>query len=143
MKLILPDLRQTTGYTCGLTCARIIYDFLGVRGKLPAATPHDGTDPMALESAFRVSGLSVQSGTMDLRDLWHHTRQGRPVVCLVTYQGCGHYVVVGGVERNRVHYQCPEIGPSAEYASEFEKKWQDLSHRWGHDFKHHGVAVWV
>lgn len=140
--LTLPDLRQRDGFSCGPTSAAIVLQHLGRTSprSFPSCSPVDGTDPLALVPVFRRAGLAVQSGEMSIADLRHHTRQGRPVVCLVQMDGSyGHYVVVGGVWRRRVYYQCPTRGPWSESATVFASRWWDM----GRDVKyyHFGIAV--
>lgn len=138
----LPDLRQKADHDCGQTAARVVYQFFGLRGRAPQGTPIDGTDPRTLETAFRIAGLAVQSGTMDAADLKHHTGRGRPVACLVTEpDGTGHWVVVGGVRRGRVFFHCPVEGAKAEPVAAFAARWHD-SDRVAVRYERWGIAAW-
>jgi ABC-type bacteriocin/lantibiotic exporter with double-glycine peptidase domain len=139
----LPDIRQKDGWSCGPTAAAIVLTHLEVPvpKSIPIGSPVDGTDPLALVSFFRQAGLAVQAGEMTLDDLAHHTKLGRPVICLMRDDGDGHYVVVAGVERRRrVLYQCPAYGPKAEPVGRFGKRWWDQ----GRDCRYEkwGVAVY-
>jgi hypothetical protein len=62
---------------------------------------------------------------MVVADLAHHTRLGRPVVCLVQSANMGHYVVVRGIARRRLSYHCPSNGPLIQGVSEFDARWFD------------------
>ena len=141
--LQLPEIRQKGEYDCGPTARKIVEDYLGIRIPTVHATPVDGLSPSALENAFRKAGACVLSGNMTISDLRHQTRLGRPVVCLVTHKGEGHYVVVAGVGTRYVHYQCPDEGRRMELDSRFLQQWYDHSARWGYDYKCWGIAVWV
>ena len=140
--LSLPDCRQRDDWSCGQTAARVVFQFHGFRGRSPQGSPIDGTDPRSLETAFLAAGLLVQSGEMTPADLRHHTRLGRPVVCLVTEpDGVGHYVVVGGLLRGRVRYHCPTVGASSEPVAAFDARWHD-SDRVAVRYTRWGIAVW-
>lgn len=142
MVIDLPDYRQPTDASCGQTAAKVVYGYFGRRGVRPQGTPIDGTDPRTLESALRLAGLVVQSGSMDADDLKHHTRKGRPVVCLVTEaDGTGHWVVVAGVRRGRVHFHCPLVGPRVEPVAAFAARWHD-SDRVAVRYEQWGIACW-
>jgi hypothetical protein len=117
----------------------------GVRVAPPPADPLDGLHPSYLEPALRRAGLKTCSGEMDLGDLRHHTRRGRPVVCLVRLGDTGHYVVVGGVARGRVHLHCPARGPlrvPADGPGGFPAAWDDID-RHGQRFSRWGLACWA
>jgi len=136
--LDLPVKLQANGWSCGEAAARIVFEFHGARGKKPRSSPIDGTDPRAMETSLWLSGLSVQAGSMDLDDLRHHTRKGRPVICLVTEaSGEGHWVVCAGVTRGYVWYSCPADGACKERVASFEARWADVDRmgvryvRWG------------
>lgn len=142
VKIQLPDIRQDEDSAeCALVAASIVWQHFGTRTRIIPNTPLDGTSPDTLESVLWESGLSVISGSMDLDDLRYHTRRGRPVISLVTeHDGTGHYVVVCGVERNHVYYQCPLDGPTKERSEDFEVRWQDRTRR-GVAYSHWGIAV--
>lgn len=140
MILELPDTRQTNGWSCGEAAARVVFKYYEIKGRAPVASPIDGTDPRTLETSLWLAKLSVQAGSMDLDDLRYHTRRGRPVICLVTEGDTGHWVVVAGLERGRVRYQCPIDGPCVEPAAAFEARWQDVD-RMGVRYVRWGISV--
>lgn len=100
----------------------------------------DGTDPRVLEALFRAAGLPVVSGEMTVEDLRHHARQGRPVVCLVSRNGTGHYIVSKGVRYRRVHAMCPADGSVDFGVDDFEQCWRDVC-RDGTVMTNWGIAV--
>lgn len=143
----LPDVRQRDTWDCGpaaVTCVLRAYGW----GKRDAAfavadlgNPATGTDPFAIESRLQYLGFdSHVCHGMTVDDLRHHTRQGRPVLCPVTWGGEGHYVTVGEVSRGRVAYQCPTDGPCRDRFADWLAAWQDW-HRAGATLHRFGVAV--
>lgn len=139
--LKLPDVRQRTGWDCGLACAEIVARFWGypaapLLAKLPA-TPLDGLDPRTLEAGLRAEGFNVLAGEMSLSDLASQTAQGRPVVCCAS----GHWVVVAGVTRSRVHYQDPFLGPRRERIDAWLARWCD-GDRSGAQYDKFGISAW-
>ena len=144
--IALPDLRQNAQHDCGYTAVLIVLKHLRRR-----VTPGDlaplscnvinGTDPRAIESMLRGVGLRVISGEMSLQDLHHHTTIGRPVICLVSASGVGHYVVVAGVEFDRIHYQDPAEGPMDQPKPSWKRSWHDID-RMGATYRSWGIAVW-
>lgn len=142
----LPDIRQGGSWDCGLVAARVVLGAHRKRLTPPiraalGSDPVDGTDPRAMETAFRLAGLGVISGEMTLDDLAHQTLLGRPVVCLVTWSTVGHYVVVQAVKADRIHIQDPEDGPTTVSVRTLEKGWRDL-HRLGAVYRSWGIATW-
>lgn len=141
--ITLPDLRQQTDYDCGAVCCRIVWSHFKI-GKRPTLTTEiDGTDPRAIESAMRLSGLPVISGTMTLGDLAWFTKTKRPVIVLAkcsTEPTIGHYMVCAGQRDRRLHFQCPTRGPIAETPRRFDKRWHDVD-RHGVAFRRWGIVV--
>lgn len=158
----LPDIRQPDWdrpaaevIACGQGVLECIWTHFDVAIRPVPVTPMDGVGPDTLEAALWHSGLRVQSGTMDLNDLAHHTKKGRPVICLITEDTTGHWVVVQRVKTRLVmrkgwakakkiryvHLQCPTIGPYWEPARVFVRRWRDRTHRRGTIYKHWGIAV--
>lgn len=135
------DIRQTDGHSCGDVAQDIVFDFFGVRPPAPGLSSEpDGLHPAVIEATFRKAGMRVQSGSMDTRDLKHHIAQGRLVLCPIDLFG-GHWVVVRGVSRAYVHYQCPTEGRQRKIHESWNGLWRD-STRSGHSFDHWGIAVW-
>ncbi len=135
-----PDIRQRDTDDCGEAARDCVLRFLGVRGAArQIATATDGTHPSTMEAAFRLAGVLVQSGTMSVADLQHHTTQGRPVVCPVALHG-GHWVTIRGVARGFVYFQCSVDGRLQLKLAAWLDIWRD-STRAGHDFDAWGIAV--
>jgi hypothetical protein len=143
MILDLADLRQRDDWGCGRVAAAVVHAYLGSKGRHPHATPIDGTDPASMEASLWRSGVAVQAGAMDVDDLRYHTRRGRPVIALVTEaSGEGHWIVVAGIERGRVWFQCPVQGPMVEPVASFEARWIDETGRRGVTWSRWGIACW-
>jgi hypothetical protein len=141
MPIELPDIRQDTGSDCGKAVATCVWELRGVKKRPIPWTPLDGTAPDTLEAVLWQSGLSLQSGCMDIGDLKYHTSKGRPVICLLTEAGVtGHWVVVSGVRYRQVHFHCPIDGPSFEPIVDFERRWLDQTRR-GEVYVRWGIAV--
>lgn len=135
--LTIPDIRQREDYDCGAAALDAVASYWGLRARGPAklANAVHGMAPDTVEAVLRALGLSVLSGEMTVADLRHLTREGRPVLCPVAVRG-GHWVVVRGVERGRVHVHCPIEGPAAWRLADWEAGWADSTRgrefvRWG------------
>jgi predicted double-glycine peptidase len=125
----IPDVRQSTGYTCGPAAVRAALSAVGYEfseADLAAAmgTTTAGTSPRGMLAALRTMGFDFTAGTMDLSDLAHFTRRGCPVVCLTTLVG-GHYVTVAGLDRRCVHYHDPLAGTLWFPRRHFLDRWHD------------------
>jgi ABC-type bacteriocin/lantibiotic exporter with double-glycine peptidase domain len=139
-----PDVRQSGDYDCGSAVIDGLFKFLGARtcanvAMMGLATESDGLHPSTIEAVLRRAGLRIQSGTMTIADLKHHTAQNRPVLCPIDVYG-GHWVTVLGVGSKRVHYHCPTRGLCSESHESWKANWRD-STRAGHAFDTWGIAV--
>ena len=138
-----PDIRQTAGYDCGDAIADSVFKHFNVRtcsAVIGLATEDTGLHPSTLHAALRRAGLRVQSGSMLIADLKHHTRLGRPVLCPVAAYG-GHWVAVLGVTPRRVAYHCPVRGLVRETHDSWTANWRDATND-GHAFDSWGIATW-
>ena len=141
MLLDIPPVMQETDSDCGPAAFRAVVKFWGVRGAVvPAHCERNGCSPDALEVALSLAGLTTVSGFLDVPALKYLTGRGWPVICLVTLDGTGHYVVVRGVQYRVVPLHCPSRGAARHPAVEFESLWADVS-RFGAVYDQWGVAV--
>lgn len=156
MILDLPDPRAKgrpiEGYECGDLAVRCVMRFHGLRQRerlVALSEPVHGADPASLTS-FVVSPLGEPlrwaHGSMTVPDLRHYADTGRPVLTLVqadTADGRteGHYVVVAGVARRRVHYLDPFSGMRAMREAEWDTRWHDTG-RFGTLFRRWGLVAW-
>jgi hypothetical protein len=141
MILALPDVRQPDDHSCGPAAVACVDRFFGRSVMvLPLANPVQGCSPDVVEGEFRRRTWGVVSGTMRVDDLKHLTATGRPVLCPVSLLG-GHWVVVAGVERNRVHYHCPLNGRESVPVKRWYEIWTDETVK-GHPYRHWGICAW-
>lgn len=133
---------------CGAVAAAVALDLCGfpadesterVALGLPV-TPLDGVDPRTMEAFLRRQGLRVQSGEMTVPDLRHHTREGRPVLCLTRQDG-GHWVTVVRVYGPAVWYHDPAAGGRSATWKQWEAGWYDVD-RYGVEYRRFGIACW-
>lgn len=141
MRLLdLHDHRQVSAHDCGPTAFRIVCDYFGKAPPAPVSCTIMGLGPDYLESHLRMAGFAVQFGSMTIADLRHHQEQDRPVICLVNYDGEGHYIVSRGVSRGRVYFICPTKGSLWLPVLDFQMIWTDV-HRLGPTLQQFGIAV--
>jgi len=141
----LPDFRQEGNWDCGRVVFRILCRHWQTEpdAKLASlANPVVGLAPDSLWSALITQGFRVLMGSLTVDLLRDLTKRGIPVACLIQMDGCGHWVVVSGVRRGKVHFQCPLRGPSAVPIAQWETDWID-SHWSGGQFHQFGIAAFL
>ena len=142
--LDVPVLRQNADHDCGRAAAEAACLTVGAKFD-PAkfrADPLDGIDPAGMETQLRELGLFVAAGNMDVALLRAVTAVGRPVLTPIQVDGNGHWVVVRGVCRNKVHVMDPYPSGRAVYtAAEFLAAWHDSTRRGWH-LRQWGLVVW-
>jgi ABC-type bacteriocin/lantibiotic exporter with double-glycine peptidase domain len=144
MLLDLPDVRQTADHACGSAVIECVRRFWRVKEK-PADLSNEiqGLSPDTLAAVLRAMGCRVRAGEMlgDIADLQHYTKLGMPVCCPITVAAGGHWVVVRGVARRKVWYQCPTWGPSSLPLASWLDCWRDVSAESLASFDRWGVVV--
>jgi ABC-type bacteriocin/lantibiotic exporter with double-glycine peptidase domain len=143
--ITLADMRQKTDYDCGVVAVKVLLKALGKRltpdnMKHLSTSPVDGTDPRSIESLLRKLGLHVLSGEMTWNDLVYFT-QTRPVICLITLDSIGHWVVASGIKDGRMHYQDPSEGPKNLGKKKWHDVWKDID-RLGAVYRQWGITAW-
>jgi ABC-type bacteriocin/lantibiotic exporter with double-glycine peptidase domain len=143
--ITLSDMRQKNGYDCGIVAVKVLLKALGKRltpeNEISLSTsPIDGTDPRSIESLLRKLGLHVLSGEMSWQDLAYFT-QTRPVICLITLDNVGHWVVASGLKDGKLHYQDPSGGPRSLGKKKWHDVWCDID-RLGAIYRQWGIAAW-
>ena len=140
-----PLVLQKRSHDCGPAVVEAALRFLGVDPtpilKVLPLTEWDGLDPRSIEGVLRGQGLRVLSGESEICDLQHAARLGRPVLCLITLSGMGHWVASKGVLRGQVHYHDPSHGPRKMSVGEWTKRWYDRD-RSGIQWRQFGLQVW-
>jgi predicted double-glycine peptidase len=154
-ELRLPDVRQSTPYTCGAAALQAVLAYYGIEAREDdlaralGTTPEDGAPPDAIVRIARERGLTAEPREgMTLEELRRTVSRGEPV--LVALQAWpdrprshfaddwddGHYVVVIAVERDRVIVEDPSLLGSRGVLSRaaFLDRWhdQDRRRRWVH-----------
>lgn len=145
-ELRLPDVQQTTDYTCGPSALQAVLAYFGAdhrEAELAAemgATPKDGVPPEAIVRAARAHGLSAElRENLQIADLAQAVRRGIPVLValqawpdapIADYSQAwndGHYVVVLSVERDRLIFEDPSLLGSRGVLSprDFDRRWHD------------------
>jgi hypothetical protein len=143
--ITLSDVRQKSQYDCGIVAVKVLLRALGKRLtpdniKALSTSPIDGTDPRAIEALLRKLGLHVLSGEMTWNDLVYFT-QTRPVICLITHDGVGHWVVASGIKDGKMHYHDPSNGPLYMGKKKWHETWSDID-RLGAVYRQWGIAAW-
>jgi ABC-type bacteriocin/lantibiotic exporter with double-glycine peptidase domain len=137
----VPERRQRAEFDCGAAVYACITAYWEGRGRRLKADPLHGTPPDQLEPSFRGAGYNVLSGEMDVATLRALCGQGWPVACLIQSEGVGHWVVVRGVARGKVHFMDPADGFRSLPESSWQSSWVDTDRR-GTVYRGHGLAVW-
>lgn len=143
MLLKISDVRQEAEHDCGAAAVEAVLRFHDVDPRrhskvISLANAVDGMSPATVEAVLRSLGLAVLSGTMTAADLRHLCDTRRPVLCPTAHRG-GHWVVVRGVARRRVHFHCPVDGPASLPIATWNTLWQD-STRAGHEYACWGIC---
>jgi hypothetical protein len=146
VELAVPDVRQSTDYTCGASALQAVlaYYGIGVRedelSKEMAATPRDGVPPEAIVRVARAHGLTADMReNMTVDDLGAALLERRPVIVelqawadghhtdWVNDWDDGHYAVVIALEGDRLIFEDPSLLGSRAVLPrlEFEKRWHD------------------
>jgi ABC-type bacteriocin/lantibiotic exporter with double-glycine peptidase domain len=134
----IPDVRQATDHGCASACIDALCDFWSRRRPPRDLANHvQGMAPETVESVFRDRGFQVMRGELYTPLLQALTKTGVPVMCAVTIEDCGHWVIVRGVGCGKVYYHDPEVGPTSVRVKDWEEIWEGYSeagqqyHRWG------------
>jgi uncharacterized protein len=146
-ELPVPDVRQSTAYTCGAAALQAVLAYYGIDSREDrlstqmGATPSDGIPPEAIVRTARAYGLAAElRENMTVEQLATEVRDGRPVI--VELQAWadpprsdwesdwddGHYAVVIGIEGNELVFEDPSVLGSRVQLSrpEFEARWHDV-----------------
>jgi predicted double-glycine peptidase len=142
----VPDVRQSTGYTCGASALQAVLAYWGIEereDRLAArlhSTPAAGTNPLEILRVAREFGLSadLREG-LDLADLEAALAAGTPVI--VDLQAWrdkadlpwaetwdeGHYMVLLGMDSDNLYFEDPSLLGSRGVISrsEFVDRWHD------------------
>ena len=142
--ITLSDIRQKTDYDCGIVAVEVLLKALNMRltadrSLALSTSPIDGTDPRSIEALLRKLHLHVISGEMLWDDLVYFT-QTRPVICLVTFDSIGHWVVASGLKDRRMHYHDPSLGAQSLGKRKWLEVWKDVD-RLGAVYRQWGITA--
>lgn len=147
--LRLPDVRQTTDYSCGPTALQAVLGYYGEEHfeedlmELCKADPNEGTPPERLAEAARSLGFQTEiRQNMTLDDLQASVQQGIPVIIAAqawrnqdqlntpwsNIWDSGHWMVTVGMDENNVYFEDPSILGSLGSIprEEFLQRWHDI-----------------
>lgn len=145
--LQLPDVRQATPYTCGVSASQAILMYYGIdarEGRLAeefGTTEEAGTSPEQIIAGLASYGLTatIKENTT-LEDLRANLKQGWPTMVAIqawleTYPAPdwsknwedGHWVIVVGMDKEKVYFEDPSILGSCGWLTqtEFLARWHD------------------
>ena len=139
--LDVPDIRQDSEFDCGAAAVDAVCRYHRIRktNVKDLTNAVQGLGPDTARAILTGLGLIVLAGPMQVEDLQHLTRTNRPVLCPVNLYG-GHWVVVRGVERGGVYFQCPTQGRLRLSMSKWLDEWVSYSET-GHMFHQWGIAT--
>ena len=146
--LPVPDTRQSTNYSCGAAALQAVLSYYGVDTREDrlmvelGSDPENGTSPQAMVRIARHHGLEAElRESMTIDDLAELVAQGTPtIVCCQAWREesqkkpwaddweDGHYMVVIGVDDQRVYFEDPSLLGSRGQISRasFEERWHDV-----------------
>lgn len=125
-RIPLPDLIQSSNYSCGAVCLESIARYFGVGPAseedfihLVQSDPDLGTPPPNIIQAAEDLGLVVsEHHNLSLRDLFHFLDAGQPVLCVIQAWGSperyaqeqsGHYVVAIDYDGSNLYFMDPML----------------------------------
>ena len=160
--IALPNIRQTTDYTCGAASLLSVLNYYGLYEDSEMDLAEElnsdeewGTEPINIIKVAQRYGLTTHEfKNMTFRKLEEFVKGGIPV--LVAYQAwseeeggwedCwldGHYSVVVDVDAENVYFEDPSLGAGeVGYIprEEFLSRWHDVD-RDGNELKQYGLAL--
>lgn len=148
MRLKIPYFRQEKNTTCGVACVRMIFSFYGKElneFELEEACETGWLGNICSELVRGVKKIGLEAEEVEnvsIEFLQNELRENRPLIALldpaVLYggiEGFGHFVVIKGLEDDKIHYNDPDLDKDlTKSISDFMKAWKKFS------FK--GVRIW-
>lgn len=144
--LAVPDTRQSTNYSCGAAALQAVLAYYGREVREDrlmrelGSDAEQGTSPGAIVRVARSYGLLADlRQSMQIEDLQQLVRDGFPtIVCAQAWRegsqswsedwDDGHYLVVIGVDEERVYFEDPSLlGSRGQILrAEFLSRWHDV-----------------
>jgi ABC-type bacteriocin/lantibiotic exporter with double-glycine peptidase domain len=143
MKLVVPLVEQQSGHDCGAACVEMLLRYHGrpvPRDLRKLCSPHDGLQPDAVKAVLQRELGHYASSRMTPGVLKGFLRDGKPVLCPMTFEGwsSSHWVVSTGYSRNLIWYACPVEG----HRSLTEEKWLACWREESGQYPQWGVTSW-
>jgi predicted double-glycine peptidase len=144
--LAVPDVRQSTDYTCGPSALQAVLGYWGIEAredelaKACLTTAENGTNRHSLIRVAQAYGLrALPKAPMSTPMLKGYLRQGYPVILAIqAWSGVsgkdysrewddGHYVVAIGYDQERLYVEDPSIlgGRGWMTFRELDRRWHD------------------
>lgn len=160
IKIPLPDVRQSTSFSCGAATLHSICKYFGAGPeeeedfiKELGTDDKDGTSPEEIVTGAKKHGLRViLRHNMTVKQVKHFIDSGKPVILNIQawgnkkdYNDCGsgHYATAIGYDSKGIYFQDPSISGMRGFL-----KYEDLENRW-HDKEtsskrtdHLGIVIW-
>ncbi len=148
MKLNVPYFKQEKNTTCGVVCVRMVFSFYGKEVsefELEDACETGWLGNTCGELVRCIEGFGLKAEEVekiDLEYLQKELEKNRPMIALIDpaalyggIEGFGHFVVITGLENDKIYYNDPDLDKDlARNAKDFLKAWKKFS------FK--GVKIW-
>jgi uncharacterized protein len=147
--LEIPDIRQCTSYTCGVSCAQAILNYYDIEERENilsekfGSTEKDGTSPSQIKAGLESYGLVVTiKEDSTLGDLKKNINNKIPTMVAIqawldTYPpsvwnnnwGNGHWVIVIGMDDKNIYLEDPALLGSRGWVTltEFLARWHDYT----------------
>lgn len=159
--LPVPDVRQSTTWTCGAAALQAVLAYFGVEYRegqlveLCGSNPDAGTPPEAIVRVAGAEGLLAElKENLTLEDLEAAVGRRQPVIVAIQAWredaarpwsqewDSGHYVVVIGLDAGRVYLEDPSLLGSRGYIprDEFLERWHDVD---GAGRRYHRMGIVV
>jgi uncharacterized protein len=164
VKVHVPEVSQSTGFSCGAVALQAVFKHYGVKKseeemiKLLGSNSEDGTTTESLVKVARRFGFHTRAKhNMDISDLKKWLNDKKPVIVVMQAKGTekeyknykkldkGHYVVAIGYDKDWLYFEDPSSdmkGKRGKIAiNDFSRRWKDVDgdnairYRWG-------LAVW-
>lgn len=152
-KVDVKPYQQETQWTCSAACLTAVLRYYGIPtserkcGVYIKVRKNKGAETTDIVNAAKAMGYESYEKSFTLDEARDLTDKGTPIICDIqsfTKPGAGHYVVLVGIEGDRVYLMDPNTkGNSRELSlSEFRDRWFDYEMKPPHKLmKHWGVVV--
>jgi len=159
VKVHLPKVEQTTGYSCGAAVLRAVCSYFGVGPEDEdelmdlLKTNEGGTMPADIVRVARKMGLhAFMRQHMTIDSLKSRLEKKIPVICAVqawgnkkkyNVEGQGHYIVAIGFDDENIYFEDPIMTKTRGFMKykDFLDRWHDVDKE-GTKFVRLGISIW-